>query len=108
GQICFDIIESQVAYVAVERVDIEWLELRDTRQEFSVETCPGEGRLDPFGTHGAQDMQRPGCSLVEPTLDRECSVVRLIGNLDVNAGGRFRQDERLANLNLLDHERSAF
>ena len=26
----------------------------------------------------------------------------------MNAGGRFRQDKRLANLKLLDHERSAF
>jgi hypothetical protein len=53
-------------------------------------------------------MQRPGCYLVEPTLDRECAFVRLVGDLDVNAGGRFRQDERLANLKLLDHERSPF
>src|SRR5260370_27879357 len=53
-------------------------------------------------------MQRPGCSLFESTLDRECSIVRLVGDFDVNAGGRFRQDERLANLKLLDHERSTF
>src|SRR5882724_13208751 len=53
-------------------------------------------------------MQRPGCSLVEPTLDRECALVRLVRNLDVNAGGRFGQDERLANFKLLDHERPAF
>src|SRR6266478_3516876 len=53
-------------------------------------------------------MQRPGRSLVEPTVNRECSIVRLVRNLDVNAGGRFRQNERLANLKLLDHERSAF
>src|SRR5438067_12683957 len=52
-------------------------------------------------------MQRPGCSLVEPTLDRKCALVRLVGNLDVDAGGRFRQDERLANLKLLNHEWSA-
>ena len=53
-------------------------------------------------------MQRPGCSLIEPTLNRECAIVRLVGNLNVNAGGRFRQNERFANLKLLDRERSAF
>src|SRR4029077_13593572 len=63
---------------------------------------------DPFGAHRAHDMQRPGRSLVEPTLDRECSIARLVRNLDVNAGGRFRQNERFANLKLLDREWSAF
>src|SRR4026207_258810 len=53
-------------------------------------------------------MQRPWRSLVEATLNRECSIVRLVGNLDMNAGGSFRQDERLSNLKLLDHERSSF
>src|SRR6476659_4689898 len=53
-------------------------------------------------------MQRPGRSLVEPALNRERSIARLVRNLDVNAGGRFRQNKRFANLKLLDRKRSAF
>ena len=35
---CFAISESQIAHVAVKRVDIDWLEFRDNRLDFSVET----------------------------------------------------------------------
>ena len=46
--------------------------------------------------------------MVEPTLDRECALVRLVGDLELNPGARFRQDERFANFKVLDHERPAF
>src|SRR5262245_7667073 len=50
-------------------------------------------------------MQRPGCSLVELTLDHECALVRLVGDLELNPGAQFRQDEGFANFKVLDHER---
>ena len=34
----FAVSQSQIAHVAVERVDIDWLEFRDNRPDFSVET----------------------------------------------------------------------
>src|SRR2546423_3171292 len=53
-------------------------------------------------------MQRPRRALFKTTLNSEGAFVRLIGNFDVNAGGRFGQDKRFANLKILDHERSPF
>src|SRR4051794_12436917 len=50
-------------------------------------------------------MERPGGALIEPALDTERPIGRLIGDLDLNATGRVRENERFANLKIFDHKR---
>src|SRR5260221_11252792 len=51
-------------------------------------------------------MERPGSALVEPALDQERALIRIIRELHVKPRNGIRQNERLANLQILDNERS--
>src|ERR1700730_12315113 len=51
-------------------------------------------------------MQRPRSALVEPALDQERALIRIIRELYVKARNGIRQNERLSNLQILDNERS--
>jgi hypothetical protein len=53
-------------------------------------------------------MQRPGNALIEPALNGESSVVRRVGDLQLHGGRRIREEERFANLEILDRERPSF
>src|ERR1041384_8117265 len=52
-------------------------------------------------------MERPRRTVIEPALNRESPVARLIRNLELNPAGRVGKDQRFANLKIFDHERPA-
>ena len=68
----------------------------------------GEGGFRALAAHRADDVERPSDALFKAALDRESAFVRRIGKLELHARWRIRQDERLANFEVLNHKRPPF
>src|SRR3954471_20357006 len=52
-------------------------------------------------------MERPGGALIEPALNGERPIGRLIGDFNLNTASRVRENKRFANLKIFDHKRLA-
>src|SRR4051812_20395665 len=67
----FAIPKTEVAHVAIERVDIDRLQPICGVTVFVFESRSRKGRFSPFSAHRTNHMKRPRCGLLEAALDRE-------------------------------------
>src|SRR5262245_3246568 len=94
------ITQPHVAHVTIEPADFDGLEML----RLLVERGRGKRGFRSFATHGADDMQRPGGTLLELALDRESALVQVVGKLEQNIRSLFGKKERFADFKILDHE----
>ena len=88
------------------------VELADAfRFQFRTRGLPlrcAKGRLGALAAHGPDDVDRPRGRLVKLALDREGALAWLVGEFHHQTRRRIRQDERLADLKVLNRKGPSF